>query len=181
MDNKPQAWMTRDLRGNGKMVFATHEKAQLFVEQNFFDQGTTITPLYARQPTTEHEIRKSFEDWYICPDGNTRALRRSETNPEGYALMQVQHAWTTWKACCEVMGAAKAATEYRTDAPPMDGTAFYSVGEFQLPYRYALYSPNSEQARRGIKGRWQVMGDHGGWSNTDVQPTRWRPHEGDAG
>ncbi len=46
----------------------------------------------------EQRCREAFNAWYVCPDGNSRALRRSDTNPDGYHLMQVQLSWTAWKA-----------------------------------------------------------------------------------
>lgn len=51
---EPMAWTTRDLK-DGKMVFATQEKAQDWVRQHFQDEGATITPLYAlpAPPTSE--------------------------------------------------------------------------------------------------------------------------------
>lgn len=35
------------------------------------------------------------------------------------------------------------------------------------PVRWHPYKPNSQQAKRGIKGRWQEMGEYGGWHNCE--------------
>ena len=48
-------------------------------------------------------------------------------------------------------------------APPMDGTPFYAL--VRVPMRWLPYKPNSEQWKRGIAGRWQEMGEYGGWEN----------------
>lgn len=52
---------------------------------------------------------------------------------------------------------------WRTDAPPLDGTIIYR--RVIQPYRYQPYKPNSQQAKRGEKGRWQMMNEYGGWEN----------------
>lgn len=54
--------------------------------------------------------------------------------------------------------------------PPMDGTEFYGISV--QPYRWHPYSPKSEQFRRGLKGRWQAMGEYGGWDNAKP-PAHW--------
>lgn len=56
---------------------------------------------------------------------------------------------------------------------PRDGTIFYVLHRF--PMRWTAYKPSSEQARRGVKGRWQRMNEYGGWENTDIEPTEWEP------
>lgn len=63
----------------------------------------------------------------------------------------------------------------RETAPPMDGTPFYAL--VRLPMRYLPYKPNSEQRRRGIKGRWQAMNDYGGWENCAAPNLKdWEHH-----
>jgi hypothetical protein len=59
---------------------------------------------------------------------------------------------------------------WRSDAPPKDGSVFY--GHWWSPCRWLAYKPNSEQARRGIKGRWQTMTEYGGWGNA-ATPNEW--------
>jgi len=55
---------------------------------------------------------------------------------------------------------------------PMDGTEIY-MRQLQ-PMRYKLYKPNSQEFKRGIKGRWQSMTDYGGWENcSDTNLTEW--------
>lgn len=66
---------------------------------------------------------------------------------------------------------------WRQDTPPMDGTAFYA--RYEAPFRWLPYKPASGQFKSGIKGRWQMMNDYGGWENTENEPTEWRPHEND--
>lgn len=39
---------------------------------------------------------------------------------------------------------------------------------FEKVLRYHFYRPNSQQFRKGIKGRWQQMNEYGGWDNMDV-------------
>jgi hypothetical protein len=55
-------------------------------------------------------------------------------------------------------------TEWRTDKMPMDGTPIY-IRVIQ-PFRFLPYKPNSQQAKRGETGRWQMMDEYGGWQNT---------------
>ena len=55
---------------------------------------------------------------------------------------------------------------WRKDAPPMDGTPIYM--RVIQPYRFLPYKPNSQQAKRGEKGRWQMMNEYGGWDNAPV-------------
>ncbi len=56
------------------------------------------------------------------------------------------------------------------EPPKEDGAIVY--GHSWGPYRWKAYSPKSEQARHGIKGRWQVMNDFGGWENAKA-PAEW--------
>ena len=63
------------------------------------------------------------------------------------------------------------------ETAPKDGSAFYSVGYYQIPYRWKFYHVNSEQFRRGIKGRWQCMGDYGGWQNAEEPPSGWKTRD----
>ncbi len=46
------------------------------------------------------KMREEFEKWYVDPDCkiSQRALRRSDENPNGYALMQAQSAWEAFQA-----------------------------------------------------------------------------------
>lgn len=53
--------------------------------------------------------------------------------------------------------------DWRTDNPPQDGTPIYR--RVIQPYRFLPYKPNSSQAKRGEKGRWQMMNEYGGWEN----------------
>lgn len=55
---------------------------------------------------------------------------------------------------------------------PRDGTAFYA--RHQSPFRFQPYKPTSEQARRGIKGRWQTMNEFGGWDNCHEPVGPWK-------
>jgi hypothetical protein len=57
---------------------------------------------------------------------------------------------------------------------PLDGTTFYA--RFQAPFRWLPYSPKSQQFKSGIKGRWQMMNDYGGWENTEYRPDDWCHH-----
>jgi len=54
-------------------------------------------------------------------------------------------------------------SQWHTDEPPRDGTIIYR--RFVAPFRYLEYKPNSEQFRKGIKGRWQTMNESGQWEN----------------
>ncbi|MGY5811024.1 hypothetical protein ACXHXG_25410 [Rhizobium sp. LEGMi198b] len=53
--------------------------------------------------------------------------------------------------------------DWRTDEMPEDGTVIYR--RIIQPYRFLPYKPNSEEAKRGKRGRWQVMDEAGGWDN----------------
>jgi hypothetical protein len=59
---------------------------------------------------------------------------------------------------------------WRVGTPPQDGSTFY--GHWWSPCRWMAYKPNSEQARRGVKGRWQTMNEFGGWVNASA-PNEW--------
>ena len=59
---------------------------------------------------------------------------------------------------------------WSAEAPPKTGAIFY--GHTWSPYRWKAYSPKSEQFRRGLKGRWQAMNEHGGWDNAKA-PNEW--------
>lgn len=52
---------------------------------------------------------------------------------------------------------------WSTEKPPQDGTPIYM--RVIQPYRFQPYSPSSSQAKRGEKGRWQMMNEYGGWEN----------------
>lgn len=54
-------------------------------------------------------------------------------------------------------------SDWRTDKPPEDGTAI-QMRTIQL-LRFKPYKPTSQQARAGLKGRWQQMNEYGGWDN----------------
>lgn len=64
--------------------------------------------------------------------------------------------------------------QWRQTPPPQDGTIIY--GHSWSPYRWKPYSPKSEQARGGIKGRWQAMNGYGGWENA-FPPNEWASEE----
>ena len=40
-------------------------------------------------------------------------------------------------------------------------------------YRWNPYKPNSQQFKKGIKGRWQKLNEYGGWDNAKVEPINW--------
>jgi hypothetical protein len=43
--------------------------------------------------------------------------------------------------------------------------------------RFLPYKPNSEQARRGIAGRWQAMNEFGAWQNCAAPDLKaWEHH-----
>lgn len=52
---------------------------------------------------------------------------------------------------------------WRKDAMPQDGTVIYR--RTWSIYRYQPYKPNSQQFKRGEKGRWQEMNEYGSWEN----------------
>ena len=66
--------------------------------------------------------------------------------------------------------AVEAQIEWRGDRPPKDGSTIY--GHSWSPYRWLAYKPSSEQARRGVEGRWQTMNEFGGWENA-AAPNEW--------
>lgn len=54
-------------------------------------------------------------------------------------------------------------TGWRNDKPPEDGS---TIAMRTVQYlRFKPYKPTSQQARAGIKGRWQQMNEWGGWEN----------------
>lgn len=54
---------------------------------------------------------------------------------------------------------------------PRDGTAVMVT--YETIMRYQPYKSRSQQARMGIKGRWQEMNEYGGWENTHLRPASW--------
>lgn len=56
---------------------------------------------------------------------------------------------------------------------PMDGTVIYI--RTTQPFRFMPYKPNSQQAKRGEKGRWQMMNEFGGWDNCHPLGNEWKP------
>lgn len=44
----------------------------------------------------------------------------------------------------------------------------------ETTFRYLSYKPNSEQRRKGIKGRWQRSNGYGGWENCERPTGDWR-------
>lgn len=50
-------------------------------------------------------------------------------------------------------------TTWRTDEPPKDGTVIYR--RVISVYRFQPYKPNSQQFKRGQRGRWQEMNEYG--------------------
>lgn len=58
---------------------------------------------------------------------------------------------------------------------PMDGETFQAGYVGQMPMRYKLYKPASNEYKAGKKGRWQQMSEYGGWDNTDQAPEFWKP------
>lgn len=54
-------------------------------------------------------------------------------------------------------------SDWRNDTPPEDGTTILMRTVQFL--RFKPYKLTSQQARAGIKGRWQQMNEFGGWEN----------------
>lgn len=82
------------------------------------------------------------------------------------AALQAAHA--------RAQAAEGAQIAWRQGDPPKDGEVFY--GHFWTPCRWHPYSPKSDQARRGMKGRWQAMNEFGGWENCPA-PNEWADAE----
>lgn len=55
--------------------------------------------------------------------------------------------------------------------PPKDGREFAAV--MRVPVRWKAYKPSSQQFKAGIKGRWQMMNEYGGWDNADHAGRHW--------
>lgn len=55
------------------------------------------------------------------------------------------------------------AVDWTTGNMPMDGTPIAMQAE--SIFRFQPYKPNSQEAKRGVKGRWQEMNEYGGWEN----------------
>lgn len=53
--------------------------------------------------------------------------------------------------------------DWRKDEMPKDGTVIYR--RVWSAYRFQPYSPQSQEFKRGLKGRWQEMNEYGGWQN----------------
>lgn len=72
-----------------------------------------------------------------------------------------------------VVAALTAAEGWRTDPMPLDGTVIYR--RTAQPYRFLPYKPNSQQAKSGTLGRWQMMNEYGGWDSCPVPlGNEWR-------
>ena len=59
---------------------------------------------------------------------------------------------------------------WRPGVPPTDAGVIY--GHSWSPFRWHPYSPKSDQYRSGLTGRWQTMGEYGGWTNVKP-PNEW--------
>ena len=67
--------------------------------------------------------------------------------------------------------------DWHTDDMPMDGTPI--VRRVESVFRFLPYKPNSQQAKRGEKGRWQEMNEYGGWENCNHPlGNEWRLAQG---
>ena len=53
-------------------------------------------------------------------------------------------------------------------AAPKDGTPINVRVTYVQTMRFQPYKPNSEQSKRGKRGRWQAANEHGGWDNCDA-------------
>lgn len=62
-------------------------------------------------------------------------------------------------------------TEWRTDEPPKNGTTIYM--RVIQPFRFMPYKRESQQFKRGEKGRWQMMNEYGGWENCQPLGNEW--------
>lgn len=62
--------------------------------------------------------------------------------------------------------------------PPRD-RVIYAV--IRVPVRWLAYKPTSDQARRGVAGRWQSMNEFGGWTNLhpNKPPAQWEDCPGE--
>jgi hypothetical protein len=60
---------------------------------------------------------------------------------------------------------------------PKDGRQFYVRESYLIPFKWKPYKPNSQQFKRGIKGRWQQMNEYGGWDNATRTPDEWCDNE----
>ena len=67
------------------------------------------------------------------------------------------------------------AIAFKQTDPPQDGSTFYA--RYLTPMRWKPYSPKSQEFKRGIKGRWQMMNEYGGWDNTRHLPDDWMTHD----
>lgn len=61
----------------------------------------------------------------------------------------------------------------KIEAAPRDGTAFKVEIRTEEIVRWHPYKPTSEQFRKGTKGRWQRINDHGGWENYELDATHF--------
>lgn len=68
----------------------------------------------------------------------------------------------------EEAAALLAAAPLQSGEPPKD-RVFYA--RQHVPMKWTPYKANSDQARRGIKGRWQTLRPYGlGWENAPEPP-----------
>lgn len=59
------------------------------------------------------------------------------------------------------------------ETAPADGTPILVHGTETC--RFQPYKPASDQARRGIRGRWQKLNEYGGWDNCPSPAGPWEP------
>ena len=65
-------------------------------------------------------------------------------------------------------------SDWKEGEMPQDGTPI--VMRVESVFRFLPYKPNSQQAKRGEKGRWQEMNEYGGWENCPHPlGNKWRP------
>jgi hypothetical protein len=103
------------------------------------------------------------------------ALNRIHANYTGIGqdtLEQIEDDFETIRAALK---AHRDASEWLPiETAPKDGSVFYVQSHYRIPFKWKKYKPNSQQFKRGIKGRWQEMNEYGGWENSNKKPDQWQ-------
>jgi hypothetical protein len=135
-----------------RLLGVHHDEQDLYLENH--DWQRIIAALSSPQAAGEAEAVA----WrYEREDGMIEYLT------EQFPWM-VEHGWTETPLYATPQPTeTQRIVAWRTDDPPKDGTVIYR--RVISVYRFQPYKLNSQQAKRGQKGRWQEMNEYGGWDN----------------
>jgi len=153
---------------------ANEEMQELLADPSDVTEAADVCIVLSRYPGIEDAINRKMavnrgRQWRLNGDGSGYHVKPDTppATPIAGGFGSSPDGDTHRAADTAVVGGQIA---WRVGTPPQDGSTFY--GHWWSPCRWLAYKPNSEQARRGVKGRWQTMNEFGGWVNASA-PNEW--------